>query len=62
MDAAVKTLMGTSYFAILLNDSIAMKLEKDLLTIKKVLAQSGLQLGKNIFTANSVGFRITWGG
>lgn len=62
VDAAVKTLMGTSYFAILLNDSIAMKLEKDLLTIKKVLAQSGLQLGKNIFTANSVGFRITWGG
>lgn len=62
LDANVKTLMGTSYFAILFNDEEKMKLEQNLLTIEQIKAILGLQLGPSIFSVKSYGFDITWGG
>ena len=62
LDANVKTLMGTSYFAILFNDEEKMKLEQNLLTIEQIKATLGLQLGNSIFSVKSYGFDITWGG
>lgn len=62
LDANVKTLMGTSYFAILFNDEEKMTLEQNLLTIENVKALMGFQLGNSIFTSHDNGFYITWGG
>ena len=62
LDANVKTLMGTSYFAILFNDEEKMKLEQNLLTIEQIKATLGLHLGPNVFSVKSYGFDITWGG
>lgn len=62
LDANVKTLMGTSYFAILFNDEEKMKLEQNLLTIENIKALMGFQLGNSIFSVKSYGFDITWGG
>lgn len=62
LDANVKTLMGTSYFAILFNNEEKMKLEQNLLTIEQIKAILGLQLGPSVFSVKSYGFDITWGG
>lgn len=62
LEANVKTLMGTSYFAILFNDEEVMKLEQNLLTIERIKALSVFQLGNAIFTTKDYGFDITWGG
>lgn len=62
LDANVKTLMGTSYFAILFNNEEKMTLEQNLLTIENVKALMGFQLGNSIFTSHDNGFYITWGG
>ncbi|MFR7589860.1 MAG: hypothetical protein ACLUVC_00305 [Longibaculum sp.] len=62
LEANVKTLMATSYFAILFNDEEVMKLEQNLLTIERIKALSVFQLGNVIFTSKDYGFDITWGG
>lgn len=62
LDANVKTLMGTSYFAILFNNEEKMTLEQNLLTIENVKALMGFQLGNSLFTSHDNGFYITWGG
>jgi len=61
-DAAIRTLMGAEYFAILINDEEVMQLKNDLLTIKRIMALTGIDLGNNILEANDHGFRIKWGG
>ena len=54
--------MGAEYFAILINDEEVMQLKNDLLTIKRIMALTGIDLGNNILEANDHGFRIKWGG
>ena len=62
LNAKVKTLMATSYFAILFNDEEVMKLEQNLLTIDRVRANIGFQLGGSIWNVKDYGFDISWGG
>lgn len=62
LDAQIKTLMGTEYFAILFNEEEAMKLERNLLTIDKIFARESFRLNHSIFTSKEYGFEITWGG
>ena len=62
LDANVKTLMGTSYFAILFNDEEVMKLEQNLLTIDRIKSRLSFELGQAIFTVKDYGFDMTWGG
>lgn len=62
LEANVKTLMATDHFAILFNDEEVMTLEQALMTIERIKALSGFQLGNAIFTAKDYGFDITWGG
>lgn len=62
LEASVKTLMATSYFAILFNDEEVMKLEQNLLTIDRIKAHSSFELGHALFSVKDYGFDITWGG
>lgn len=62
LEANVKTLMGTSYFAILFNNEEVMKLEQSLLTIERIKTLKNFQLGHAILTSKEYGFDITWGG
>ena len=56
----IKTLMASSYFAILFNNEIAMKLEQTLLTIQNVKAMTGFQLGHTVFTTTEYGYYESW--
>ena len=56
----IKTLMASSYFAILFNNEIAMKLEQTLLTIQNVKAMTGFQLGHTVFTTTDYGYYEAW--